>query len=55
MMLKGTQTKRIGEWNEGISEAGGFIRPKGKTQNKTGKFDKNQFMQDYRHLSVIQT
>jgi len=30
MMLKGTQTKRIGEWNERISEAGGFIRPKEK-------------------------
>ena len=34
MKLKGTQTKRIGEWNEGISEAGDFIRPKGKQETR---------------------
>lgn len=28
MMLKGTQTKRATERNEGVSEAGGLIRPK---------------------------
>lgn len=32
-----------------------FYQTKRKTGNKPGKLDKNQFMQDYRHLSIKQT
>lgn len=34
MIVRSTQTNIIAEWNEGISEAGGFIKPKGKQETR---------------------